>query len=207
MGSGLVCSDGAANSGGAAAGAAELSAEDRGRCPPVAAPLRSTGRRDPCPPTLPQQNAERGLCSSLNNGINPSASPLVFFYFLSLKRNKPKKRPKSAAFSFHLEVIVRRKMEGGGEGGHYISARSVLRFQLLLFCDRGWAENFHPGHSLFPVPLVGRITPKTERERDGERGGEKPPCADRRSVQAGPPPLAGQCVSPRIAPHLPIEPR
>lgn len=56
MGSGLVRSDGAANSGGAAPGAAEHSAEDRGRCPPGAAPLRSTGRREPCPPRSEMPN-------------------------------------------------------------------------------------------------------------------------------------------------------
>lgn len=58
------------------------------------------------------------------------------------------------------------------------------------------------------MPLEGRITPKTERERDRERGGEKPPRAVRRSVQAGPPRrgCGHRPVSPLIAPHGPQHP-
>lgn len=193
MGSGLVRSDGAANSGGAAPGAAEHSAEDRGRCPSGAAPLRSTGREPSVTP--PQRNAERGLCFSLNNGIIPSVSTLGFFFLFSLKRNKPKKCPASAAFSFRFGVNSRRKWRGGG---HEISTRSVLRLQLLLFCGRGWAGNFHPGRAPLPVPLVGRITPQNGAGKGWGTGwGETP--MSRPAVGSRRAPPAGLWASPHIA--------
>lgn len=83
MGSGLVCSDGAANSGGAAPGAAEHSAEDRGRCPSGAAPLRSTGREPSVTP--PAAKCRAGALLFVKQRNNPVGFYSGFFFSFFVK--------------------------------------------------------------------------------------------------------------------------